>query len=268
MIMSIAYAAVYILLGVVFVYRKGKALPKAASAAFMLGIPLLSVLIVIQARLFAGEFESDAYFDSLAEIVSHAKYTIILPSIIFLIGAAFVVAGVVRFLKIPCENCSDLVYHKKSAGIISGWGIVVSVLSLVFGIGFIVSLVDFIIELLPTLAGTLALSSVVLAVIMCICVVCPLFIAAAIPLGIYVMACIAASSVVYLLPQIVGMIVFLTGFGIVYAEAAALAVCAAVHMKKSGIFSTKKAVLMSIASFIPIANIFSAASVRKSAYGA
>lgn len=280
MILSIAFAVVYIVLVSIFPKKGQKTMPVAVRAAFMLGFPILAVLTIVQEKLIESKYhnvltdETVSSFDDFLAAVSPMT-DFVLPILIAFAGAVAVAIGVFRVLRCPLsEEPSDFTagfggslaseYQKDCASAVSGWGIVLGISSLLMGVGFLfncaalLSFLDEGIELALTV-GFVFWFAIVLSFII------PFAFLFAMPFAFWALIDAAFIFVVECFPQLMGMMLFGFGFGLTYTVTAVISVCATVRMKKSGSITIGKTILYIIGSLVPIVNIFVLGNIRKTA---
>lgn len=278
MVLSIAFAAFYIVLVSIFPKKGQKTMPMAVRAAFMLGFPILAVLTIVQEKLIEPKYHGlltddtvSTFEDFMAAISPMTDF--ILPILIAFAGAIAVAIGVFRVLRCPLsEEPSDFTagfggslaseYQKDCASAVSGWGIVTGICSLLMGVGFLfncVSLLSFLdegIELAMTV-GFVFWFAILLSFVI------PFVFLFAIPFGFMALVQAAFTFVIECYSQLMGMMLFGFGFGLTYTVTAVISICASVRMKKSGSIATGKTILYIIGSLVPIVNIFVLGNIRK-----
>lgn len=280
MVLSIVYAALYIVLVLLFAKKERKTLPSIVRAAFMMGFPILAVLALLQAeklkrkylgRLFFEQFEST---DDMLNVIS-VREDFVIPIIIGIIGAAFVIVGMLKVIKYPISEepsqfsfgmsaSSDAEYQKNCARSISLWGICIEVVSLLFGLGFIAYLGTIITDVFVLSDEMMQAFSVCMFMLFFgICL--PFAFVFVFPLMIYFLVGTALMFFSYFLPQLVGIIICGFFCGLLFTAAAVIGVSAAVRMKKSGSITIGKTILYIIGSLVPIVNIFVLGNIRKTA---
>lgn len=278
MVLSIAFALVYIVLVSIFPKKGQKTMPMAVRAAFMLGFPILAVLTIVQEKLIEPKYHGlltddtvSTFEDFMAAISPMTDF--ILPILIAFAGAIAVAIGVFRVLRCPIsEEPSDFTagfggslaseYQNDCASAISGWGIVLGISSLLMGVGFLfncVALLSFLddgIELALTV-GFVFWFAILLSFVI------PFAFLFAIPFGFMAFVQAAFTFVTECYSQLMGMMLFGFGFGLTYTVTAVISICASVRMKKSGSITTGKTILYIIGSLIPIVNVFVLGNIRK-----
>lgn len=278
MVLSIAFAVVYIVLVSVFPKKGQKTMPMAVRAAFMLGFPILAVLTIVQEKLIESKYhhilfeETVSDFDEFMAAVSPMT-DFILPILIAFAGAVAVAIGVFRVLRCPLsEEPSDFSagfggslaseYQKDCASAVSGWGIVLGISSLLMGVGFLfncaalLSFLDEGIELALTV-GFVFWFAIVLSFLV------PFAFLFAMPVAFWVLIDAAFIFVSECFSQLMGMMLFGFGFGLTYTVTAVISICASVRMKKSSSITMGKTILYIIGSLVPIVNIFVLGNIRK-----
>lgn len=278
MILSIVFAAFYIVLVSIFPKKGQKTMPMAVRAAFMLGFPILAVLTIVQEKLIEPKYHGlltddtvSTFEDFMAAISPMTDF--ILPILIAFAGAIAVAIGVFRVLRCPLsEEPSDFTagfggslaseYQKDCASAISGWGIVLGISSLLMGVGFLfncVALLSFLddgIELALTV-GFVFWFAILLSFVI------PFAFLFAIPFGFMALVQAAFTFVTECYSQLMGIMLFGFGFGLTYTVTAVISICASVRMKKSGSITTGKTILYIIGSLVPIVNVFVLGNIRK-----
>lgn len=278
MVLSIAFAVVYIVLVSIFPRKGQKTMPMAVRAAFMLGFPILAVLTIVQEKLIESKYhhiifeETVSTFDEFMAAVSPMT-DFILPILIAFAGAVAVAIGVFRVLRCPLsEEPSDFSagfggslaseYQKDCASAVSGWGIIMGISSLLMGVGFLfncaalLSFLDEGIELALTV-GFVFWFAIVLSFLV------PFAFLFAMPVAFWVLIDAAFIFVAECFSQLMGMMLFGFGFGLTYTVTAVISICASVRMKKSGSITIGKTILYIIGSLVPIVNIFVLGNIRK-----
>lgn len=278
MVLSIAFAVVYIVLVSVFPKKGQKTMPMVVRATFMLGFPILAVLTIVQEKLIESKYhhilfeETVSDFDEFMAAVSPMT-DFILPILIAFAGAVAVAIGMFRVLRCPLsEEPSDFSagfggslaseYQKDCASAVSGWGIVLGVSSLLMGVGFLfncVSLLSFLdegIELALTV-GFVFWFAIAISFLV------PFAFLFAMPVAFWVLVDAAFIILSECFSQLMGMMLFGFGFGLTYTVTAVISICASVRMKKSGSITIGKTILYIIGSLIPIVNIFVLGNIRK-----
>lgn len=286
MVLSILFTAVYMTLVIIFPLKGRKTMPAAVKTAFMLGLPVLGVFAFIQEKLVERKYggvisELSDYQTSLEQYESlkpllKPSTDIFLPILIASVGAIAVVIGMIKVLKYPLseeqsEYSKELTvslasdYRNKCAGSISTWGIIIDVCSLMFMAGFVIYFAQ-IIPKLPEILDVAVASIIVCGVLIFLALAVPFAFLLLIAGAGYLLSTVALIAVLSCLPQILGMIMCCFGFGMTFTAAAVISICAVVRMKKSGEFTTGKTVLYIIGSLIPILNLFTLISIKKSSY--
>lgn len=278
MIISIVYCAFYVVLAAVFPRKGRSAMPMWARASFMLGFPLLPLLAFLQTKLLAAKYAgvlSSADYETAEDMLRQLSVgtDLLLPAVIGIIGAVVVLVGMVKVLKAPLsEDPSQFSlgmtgslgaeYQKDCAHSISLWGIVIDVVSILFGIGFIVYLGGIITAGIAQAEGFVVVGGAVVWLLV-IGIIVPFTFIIAIPLALYFAACSAFLFVLMCLSQFVGLALCGFGCALNFTAAAVIAICAAVRMKRSGDLSTGKTVLYVLLSLVPIVNIFVLGDIRR-----
>ncbi len=279
MVLSIVFAAFYILLVVIFPRKESKTMPSVVRTVFMMGFPILAVLAFLQAYLLGKKYVNllSEEFETAEEMLSKISVNVdlVIPIVIGIIGAVFVAVGMVKVLKSPLSEepsqftfgvpgSLDAEYHKDCARSISLWGIIFEVISLIFGIGFIVNFVE-IIKAAISFSEVFAVVGGVSLWLFVMGLIIPFACILAFPLILYIYAGTAFFFVVSCLQQFTGLM--LCGFfcGLLFTAAAVIGICASVRMKKSGSITIGKTILYIIGSLIPIVNIFVLGNIRKTA---
>ena len=278
MIVSIIYCLFYVVLASVFPRKGTGAMPMWVRVAFMLGFPLLPLMAFLQVKLlglrYAGDLSSDD-FETVEDIFANMSVgtNFILPAVIGIIGAIVVLVGMVKVLKTPLsEDPSQFSlgmsgslgaeYQRDCAHAVSFWGIIIDVVSVLFGIGFFAYLARIIMAGIAQ-AGAFMVVGGISVWLLVLGIIVPFGFIVAFPLVLYIVGGTAFLFVLAYLAEFVGLVLCGFGCGLNFTAAAVISICAAVRMKKSGDFSTGKAFLYVLLSLIPIVNIFVLGDIRR-----